>query len=342
MKNIKNTLITLLLSILFISSAEAGINECENAYENGYYITAHRECNSEFLQSNGRALFIMASMFEKGQGVNKSSFVACQTFLKAGNLEHGPAFEKIAPCYHDNQIYSQNKVKDISKWIKKAQIFKQNYLGGSTTTSTIKTKFDKGIEAFDKGDYQIAINYFWLLANNNDVLAQLWLGKVYEKQGEIRSAKDWYKKAEINGNSEAATRLKNLNNQGTDQGTDQVKDGTSPDTVDVTKPLGDFDKGLRGYLKKDYKTALEEWLPFAAENPSHTLVQVYLGVMYHKGYGTPQNYKKALEWFKKAANLRNYVAQYHLGVMHSNGQGVSKSYINGYWWFKKSADRDYD
>ena len=112
MKNIKNTLITLLLSILFISSAEAGINECEKAYKNGDYVTAHKECNSYFLQSNGRALFIMGSMFEKGQGVNKSSYVACQRFLKAGNLEHGPAFEKISPCYRDNVIFSQTKEKD--------------------------------------------------------------------------------------------------------------------------------------------------------------------------------------------------------------------------------------
>ena len=45
--------------------------------------------------------------------------------------------------------------------------------------------------------------------------------------------------------------------------------------------------------------------------------QVTLGVMYYAGEDVPQDYKKALKWFQKAANQGDDNAQYHLGLMYA-------------------------
>ena len=39
--------------------------------------------------------------------------------------------------------------------------------------------------------------------------------------------------------------------------------------------------------------------------------------MYYAGEDVPQDYKKALKWFQKAANQGDDNAQYHLGLMYA-------------------------
>ena len=52
-----------------------------------------------------------------------------------------------------------------------------------------------------------------------------------------------------------------------------------------------------------------------AEN-GNAAAQYNLGVMYHEGKGMPQDYAKAVRWFRDAANQGNAYAQHNLGVMY--------------------------
>lgn len=52
--------------------------------------------------------------------------------------------------------------------------------------------------------------------------------------------------------------------------------------------------------------------------------QFNLGVMYSKGDGVKQDYKKAAEYFQMAAAQGNCKAQNNLGWMYANGKGVEK------------------
>ena len=45
------------------------------------------------------------------------------------------------------------------------------------------------------------------------------------------------------------------------------------------------------------------------------------------------NFKKAIEWYEKAAEQGDAVAQYNLGVMYENGQGVDRSDSMALRWF---------
>jgi hypothetical protein len=64
----------------------------------------------------------------------------------------------------------------------------------------------------------------------------------------------------------------------------------------------------------------------------NAFAQTRLGLMYAKGQGIPQDYAKAMQWFRLAAQQGNGLAQANLGVMYYNGQGVSQDYVKAYMW----------
>jgi TPR repeat protein len=61
--------------------------------------------------------------------------------------------------------------------------------------------------------------------------------------------------------------------------------------------------------------------------------------MYANGKGVEQNYKEAIDWFKKAAEKEHIDAQYSLGLMYYNGEGTEQNYKEAANWYKKAADQ---
>ncbi|TVQ81961.1 MAG: sel1 repeat family protein [Micavibrio sp.] len=59
--------------------------------------------------------------------------------------------------------------------------------------------------------------------------------------------------------------------------------------------------------------------------------------MYHQGRGLPQDYTKAVKWYRKAAERGNASAQNNLGVMYREGQGVAQDYAEAFFWFSLAA-----
>jgi len=61
--------------------------------------------------------------------------------------------------------------------------------------------------------------------------------------------------------------------------------------------------------------------------------------MYKAGKGVPQNYSKAVYWFKKAAGQGYARAEYYLGYMYAEGLGVPQDYNKAVYWLKKAAEQ---
>ena len=99
----------------------------------------------------------------------------------------------------------------------------------------------------------------------------------------------------------------------------------------------DFEDGWIAYVDGDYATAYAEWLPLAQHG--HAASQLNLGVMFDKGQGVPEDHAKAVEWFRRAAELDNQLAQYNLGVMYREGRGVEEDDLEAVKWFIKAADQ---
>jgi hypothetical protein len=65
-----------------------------------------------------------------------------------------------------------------------------------------------------------------------------------------------------------------------------------------------------------------------------------LGDRYKNGSGVDRDYRKAREWFKKAADEGNSDAMYGLGDLYKNGgSGIDRDYYEAHEWYKKAADK---
>ena len=64
----------------------------------------------------------------------------------------------------------------------------------------------------------------------------------------------------------------------------------------------DYQKGLTAAQSGDYATALRDWKPLAEEDDANS--QNNLGLTFFKGQGVPQNYLKAMVFFRLLPNRK--------------------------------------
>ena len=102
----------------------------------------------------------------------------------------------------------------------------------------------------------------------------------------------------------------------------------------------DFNDGVVAYLMGDYEKSFTT-MQSLAEASDHGYAQYYLGMMYMKGQGVDQDYKKAGEWFRKASEKSIPQAQYKLGDLYFKGRGLPKDYEFAYVWFSIGATHNH-
>ena len=90
-------------------------------------------------------------------------------------------------------------------------------------------------------------------------------------------------------------------------------------------------------VPQDYKKAVKWYLKAAEQGLAEA--QCNLGIMYSNGYGVPQDHKKAVKWYRKAAEQGLVASQYSLGVMYDNGYGVPQDHKKAVKWFRKAAEQ---
>ncbi len=90
-------------------------------------------------------------------------------------------------------------------------------------------------------------------------------------------------------------------------------------------------------VPQDYARAVE-WYRKAAEQ-GHTIAQSNLGFMYAIGLGVLQDYAEAVKWFRKAAEQGHAKAQYNLGWMYDKGKGVLQDYVQAHRWYNLAASK---
>lgn len=65
--------------------------------------------------------------------------------------------------------------------------------------------------------------------------------------------------------------------------------------------------------------------------------QTVLGFMYATGRGVPQNFERAVDWYRRAAEQGDPTAQYLLGLMYDKGQGVQRDWVLAHKWLILAA-----
>ena len=78
------------------------------------------------------------------------------------------------------------------------------------------------------------------------------------------------------------------------------------------------------------------WIQLAADQ-NLAMAQYYMGTVYMKGQGVPQNTSLALQWIHKAAEYGAPAAQLELGDLYEAGNVIPVDDASAYFWFSVLA-----
>ena len=81
----------------------------------------------------------------------------------------------------------------------------------------------------------------------------------------------------------------------------------------------------------DYARAADLFRQAAEQGNRHA--QYQLGLLYARGTGVKQDFREARNWLYKAAMAGHPKAQYHLGEMYARGDGVPEDHAEALVWF---------
>ena len=168
--------------------------------------------------------------------------------------------------------------------------------------------FQRGLKAYEAGDYGAALGEWRDLANEGHAGAQSFLGSMYlAGRGVTRDyaeAEKWFWLAAEQGDALAQFGLGQMYRKGA---------GVAQDHAEAAN-----------------------WYELAAEK-GLAKAQRRLGNLYLKGQGVTKDYAQAAKWYVLAAEQGDAGAQINLGEMYGNGQGVIQDFVFAHMWFNIAA-----
>jgi len=168
----------------------------------------------------------------------------------------------------------------------------------SALTSTAFADFRSGVEAYQRGNDVIALQEFWMLAQQGHAGSQFNLGVLYARgrgvTQDFSQAARWYRLAAEHGHALAQCNLGALYEEGT------------------------------GVVRNDEEAS--RWYRLAAEQ-GNAGGQNNLGRLYEEGRGVLRSSNEARTWYQKAADQGNKQAQANL-MRLSVGASIGQSDSN--------------
>ena len=104
----------------------------------------------------------------------------------------------------------------------------------------------------------------------------------------------------------------------------------------VNPTWASVDDAVQAYLRGEFSKAVVLLRPVAEQGDAQA--QTYMGLLYERGQGIPQDYAESTKWFRLAAEQGKADAQYYLGNMYREVDG-SKDYAEAVIWYRKAAEQ---
>lgn len=111
------------------------------------------------------------------------------------------------------------------------------------------------------------------------------------------------------------------------------------DFLSVAEMEAQYQRARMAFLFGNYEYAFKIWEPLAYRG--YAKAQATLAWMFHTGKGVHKNMKRALAWYRAAADNDHAIAQNNLGVFYEQGIEVGKSYTKAAKWYQKAAEVGY-
>jgi uncharacterized protein len=123
--------------------------------------------------------------------------------------------------------------------------------------------------------------------------------------------------------------------------------GRAVDVKAVTAKAEAGDAAAQNTLGKLYTSGEEraqdfakaaEWYRKAADQ-GYAPAQSSLGELYEAGQGVPLDQTQALQWYRRAAEQGDVGGQYRLAIMYTSGRGTPKDAAKAVKWYRAAADQ---
>jgi TPR repeat protein/uncharacterized membrane protein YhaH (DUF805 family) len=213
-------------------------------------------------------------------------------------------------------------------------------------TPAFSADLQKGLTAYQSGDYATALREWTPLAEQGNAEVQHLVGFIYRNglgvTQNFKTAVKWYKLSAAQKYASAQFNLGTMyrNGLGVQKNNRTAvkwyRLAAKQGNASAQSNLGLMYAGGLG-VPKNYKTAVR-WYKLAAEQ-GFALAQHNLGAMYDEGQGVPQDYKTAVKWYKLAAEQGDAGAQFNLGNMYNEGKSVPKNYKTAVRWWTLAAQQ---
>jgi len=199
--------------------------------------------------------------------------------------------------------------------------------------------YKNGQDAFEKENYQEAIDYYRKAADKGNYSAMANLAWYYRNgkgiaQNESK-AMELYKKAADKGNINGMGYIGRsyYKDQNYQEAMEWFKKSEEKGSASACYNIGTY------YLvvSKDYNEALQ-WLKKAAQK-GHSGSMNNIATMYYSGQGVSQNYQEAMKWFSKAAEKDNVTAMGQIAYFYMHGYGVTQNCEKSIQWNLKVVEK---
>jgi TPR repeat protein len=98
---------------------------------------------------------------------------------------------------------------------------------------------------------------------------------------------------------------------------------------------GALSRGTAAFNRGDYVRAFRDLAPLAYRGNAKALG--LLGFMYEHGFGAPQAYDAAADFYSRGAAEGDPFAQAMLGLLYDKGHGVPQDFVLAYVWLNLAA-----
>jgi TPR repeat protein len=100
--------------------------------------------------------------------------------------------------------------------------------------------------------------------------------------------------------------------------------------------------GDASFGRQDYGKAMQSYLSASADIDPVVRGGALnrIGILYERALGVPQDYRNALDYFRKAAALGNGFAEANIGDFYFYGLGLASDITEALKWYQKAADHN--